>query len=80
MGSPSRAGSSREGSAGIQYSRMSLPIGVPGPTRQTVSLSLLFSIVGSRVSRAIGRRMPPRVGRSDSLYAVGRAAHALGHA
>jgi crotonobetainyl-CoA:carnitine CoA-transferase CaiB-like acyl-CoA transferase len=35
---------------------MSLPIGVPGPTRQTVSLSFLFSIVASRVSRAIGRR------------------------
>src|SRR5262245_40815636 len=38
-GAPSASGSSAETSAGIQYSRSSAPIGLPGPTRQSSSLS-----------------------------------------
>ena len=43
-GGQSGEGSSSERSAGIQYWRIRLPIGVPGPTRQRISF-LLLSIV-----------------------------------
>ena len=38
LGRLSGPGNSLEGSAGTQYSRIRLPIGVPGPTRVTRSL------------------------------------------
>src|SRR5438552_17387637 len=45
-GSLSGVGSSEASRAGTQSSRINCPIGVPGPTRQTVSLSILLSIRG----------------------------------
>src|SRR5690606_19034052 len=42
-GGQSGAGSSSERMAGIQYWRMRLPMGVPGPTLQSSSLSLALS-------------------------------------
>ena len=44
-GRPSASGSSSESRAGTQYSRMNLPIGVPGPTRVSSSFSSLFSML-----------------------------------
>src|SRR5581483_2803224 len=44
IGGQSGEGSSSERTAGIQYSRKTLPMGVPGPTRQRYSLSTLLSI------------------------------------
>src|ERR1051325_4810344 len=43
-GEPSGSGSSLESAAGIQYWRISAPIGVPGPTRQRSSLSSRLSM------------------------------------
>src|SRR5579871_4790198 len=43
-GGPSGLGSSVESSAGVQYCRMSSPIGVPGPTRVSSSFSSFDSI------------------------------------
>src|SRR2546425_168715 len=45
-GEPPGSGSSLESAAGIQYSRISAPIGVPGPTRQRSSLSSRLSMRG----------------------------------
>ena len=45
-GAPSRSGSSLVMSAGIQYWRNRAPVGVPGPTLQSSSLSSLESIGG----------------------------------
>ena len=44
-GSLSGAGSSDDSTAGIQYSRMSAPIGVPGPTRVMSSFSSRLSML-----------------------------------
>ena len=46
-GGQSGAGSSSDRIAGIQYWRMRLPIGVPGPTRHRSSLSSLLSMSSS---------------------------------
>src|SRR2546428_5469856 len=46
-GAPSRSGSSLDMRAGIQYCRSMAPTGVPGPTRQSSSLSSLESIAFS---------------------------------
>src|SRR5215204_4182606 len=47
IGSESGPDSSEDKTAGTQYSRIRLPIGVPGPTRQSSSFS-------SRVSMGLG--------------------------
>src|SRR2546428_435590 len=46
-GAPSRSGSSLDMRAGIQYCRSMAPTGVPGPTRQSSSLSSLESFAFS---------------------------------
>ena len=45
-----RSGSSLDSTAGIQYSRMRAPMGVPGPIRQSSSLSSRLSMGASSVA------------------------------
>ena len=57
-GGQSGSGSSRARSAGIQYRRIVVPIGVPGPTRVTRSLSSCASMIWPPVGRGIQPRAP----------------------
>jgi hypothetical protein len=50
-GGPSGSGSSHPSSAGSQYRRIVVPIGVPGPTRVTRSLSSRASMEISLAGR-----------------------------
>src|SRR6267142_2792860 len=47
-GEPSASGSSLESAAGTQYWRSTLPMAVPGPTRQSSSLSSRLSMASPR--------------------------------
>src|SRR5215472_3011421 len=58
MGGPSGSGSSAEINAGIQYSRIRFPIGVPRPTRQSSSLSSLESMCASSPSSCAAVQPP----------------------
>ena len=53
-GGQSGSGSSHASSAGIQYRRIVAPIGVPGPTRVTRSLSSRASMASSGITAAVG--------------------------
>src|SRR3979409_140993 len=55
-GSESAAGNSEESMAGSQYWRIRLPIGVPGPTLVTRSLSSLLSMASPVVETIVRRK------------------------
>src|SRR5690349_4460930 len=73
-GGPSRVGISSESSAGIQYRRISSPIGVPGPMRVKSSFCSFGSIASllqnpkerSRVERRRGENIP--VGKARARH------------
>ena len=53
LGGLSGLGNSAAGRAGTQYWRISLPIGVPGPTRQSSSLSSWLSMFASVLVKSV---------------------------
>src|SRR5262245_1290838 len=82
MGGPSASGSSLDMSAGIQYWRIRFPIAVPGPTRQSSSLSSFESIAVPPAPRRHGRRSaryvdPTRADRLRPATAPGSRASNL---
>ena len=56
-GSESGVGTSEDNIAGTQYSRMKLPIGVPGPTRVISSFSSCFNMCSILLRFGRGHRI-----------------------